>query len=67
MTTAATATMLMAAVLPNLLLTWRCHGCRHIVARLQYDGQTVIEVKHHCNTWNRLPDDAHHLREEARR
>lgn len=76
--TTATATMQVASVatataaalgavisaLP-VMLTWRCHGCRRIVAKLQYDGRTVIEVRHSCNAWNRLPDDAHHLRVEG--
>jgi hypothetical protein len=61
----ATATFTATAVLPSLLLTWRCGGCRRIVARLQYDGRTVIEVKHPCNRMNRLPDDAHNLRAEG--
>jgi len=56
----ATSTFTVTA-LPPLLLTWRCAGCRRIVARLQYDGRTVIEIKHGCNRMNRLPDDAHRL------
>lgn len=63
----ATATFTATATLPSLLLTWRCVGCRRVVAKLQYDGRTVIEVKHHCNSWNRLPDDAHRLRAEPGR
>jgi hypothetical protein len=54
-------------VLPSVMLTWRCTGCRRIVARLQYDGRTVIEVRHGCNSWNRLPDDVHRLSAEGDR
>lgn len=67
MSTACTATM-GVAVLPSLLLTWRCSGCRRIIARLEYDGRSVIEVKHGCNSMNRLPEAADDwLRMEARR
>ena len=55
------------AVLPSLLLTWRCIGCRRIIARLEYDGVSVIEVKHGCNRVNQLPDDQAWLRKEERR
>ena len=63
----ATATFSATAVLPSVMLTWRCTGCRRIVARLQYDGRTVIEVRHGCNSWNRLPDDMHRLSAEGER
>lgn len=63
----ATAASRSPGTSPSLLLTWRCVGCRRVVAKLQYDGRTVIEVKHHCNSWNRLPDDAHRLRAEGDR
>jgi len=63
----ATAAFTATATLPSLLLTWRCGGCRRIVARLQYDGRSVIEVRHHCNAWNRLPDDMGRLRIEGER
>jgi hypothetical protein len=56
-----------ATALPPLLLTWRCSGCRRVVAKLEYDGRTIIEVKHGCNTWNRLPDHADRLSVEERR
>ncbi len=62
---ATTAALGVVAAAIPLLLTWRCHGCRRVVAKLQYDGRTVIEIKHGCNAWNRLPDDAHHLRVES--
>lgn len=56
-----------ATALPSPLMTWRCSGCLRIVARLEYDGRTVIEIKHHCNKWNRLPDDRAYLSAEADR
>lgn len=67
MTTMTATAAFVATALPPLLLTWRCVGCRRIVARLQYDGRTVIEVRHSCNAWNRLPEHAEdQLRVEER-
>lgn len=64
--TAMTATAaFVGTALPPLLLTWRCVGCRRVVAKLEYDGRTIIEVKHHCNTWNRLPDHQDRLSVET--
>lgn len=64
----ACAAWMGTAVLPSLLLTWRCHGCRRIIARLEYNHRSVIEVKHGCNTLNRLPDHADNwLRMEPKR
>jgi hypothetical protein len=64
----ATATFVGTA-LPPLLLTWRCVGCRRIVAKLTYDMTTIIEVRHHCrgNPMNRLPDHADRLSVEGER
>jgi len=62
-----TAVWTATAAVPSLMLTWRCRGCRRIVARLEYDGRSVLEIKHGCNTVNRLPDDDGWLRMEDRR
>jgi hypothetical protein len=67
MTVASSTAVFTGTALPQLLLTWRCGGCRRIVARLQYDGRTVIEVRHSCNHWNRLPDHCDMLRREEPR
>jgi hypothetical protein len=37
------------------------------VAKLEYDGRTVIEIKHGCNRINRLPDHCDMLRREEPR
>lgn len=68
MTSVSAAAMFNGATmaLPSLLWTWRCRGCRHIVARLEYNERAVIEHKCRCNSWNRLPDDRDYLRVEAR-
>lgn len=65
MATASSA--FVGTALPQLLLTWRCAGCRRVVAKLQYDGRTVIEIKHGCNAWNRLPEHADRLSAEEPR
>lgn len=67
MSVATATTACIGTALPQLLLTWRCSRCRHIVARLQYDGRTIIEHRCKCNAWNRLPDDAHRLYDETLR
>lgn len=69
MTSACAAFMGTATALAPLLLTWRCWSCRRIVAKLEYDGRTLIEIRHGCNAMNRLPDHADQWlrREELRR
>lgn len=64
MTAFSATSSFVAVALPPLMLTWRCNTCRRVVAKLQYDGRTVIEIKHGCNAWNRLPDDADRLSAE---
>lgn len=63
----ACAAWMGTAVLPSLLLTWRCKGCRQIVLELEYDGKSVMRCKCKCNHWNILPDDRQQLRLEDRR
>ena len=63
----ATTAFVGMVALPSLLFTWRCSGCRHIVARLEYNERSVIEHRCKCNRWNRLPDDVDHLRVEGSR
>ena len=69
MTAFTATTAFVGTALPQLLLTWRCWNCRRIVAKLTYDGSTIIEVRHHCkgSPLNRLPDDAHRLSVEGPR
>lgn len=67
MSVATASAAFIGTALPPLLLTWRCVGCRRIVARLQYDGRTVIEVRHSCNAWNRLPEHVDRLSVEEGR
>lgn len=64
MTAFSATSTFVAVALPPLMLTWRCVRCRRIVAKLQYDGRTVIEIIHGCNARNRLPDDADRLSAE---
>jgi hypothetical protein len=64
MSVASCTASFVGTALPPLLLTWRCVGCRRVVAKLEYDGRTVIEVKHHCNAWNRLPEHRDRLSPE---
>lgn len=69
MTVSSATASFVGTALPQILLTWRCVGCRRIVAKLTYDHQTVIEVRHHCrgNPMNRLPDHADRLSVEEGR
>lgn len=46
--------MMAVGIEQPVLVTWRCHSCKRIIARMVLVAGSTIEIKCKCNTVNTL-------------